>query len=220
MAWNWQGALSGGLSGLGLGAGVGTAINPGIGTAIGAGTGGLAGLLGGLLSPQPTPEGGFGGSPEKFGQISRFTPEVQQQINNLLSQTLTRLGSNQFDFGPIEEQARKGFKERTIPGLAERFISQFGSTRSSGFGNALGSAASELESNLAAMKQDYGLRQQSQLQSLLGLGQQEPFYQPRQSGMLEQLLLSLLMGGGRAAGNYLGGASGLSALKGLGGGVL
>lgn len=133
----------------------------------------------------------FLGSPEKYGQLSKYSPDNQSQFNQIISQLLSRLGGgagSEFDFGPIEDQARSGFEQKTLPSIAERFTAMgAGGGRSSAFGQQLGAAGSDLEQSLASMRQQYGLQRQGLLQNLLGLGQQEPFYQPRSSGFLENL---------------------------------
>jgi len=127
----------------------------------------------------------WGGSPAGVETFNQYTPEQQAAMATALQQALSGLGKNQFDFGPIEDQARRGFAEKTIPGIAERF-SSLGAQKSSAFGQQLGAAGAGLESDLAAMKQNYGLQQQQALQNLLGIGlkpQFESLYRPGQEGM-------------------------------------
>jgi hypothetical protein len=182
MAFNLGGALSGGLGGAATGAGLGSII-PGIGTAIGAGAGGLLGLLGGLFG------GGGASGAEDLGttqQIQRFTPEQQEALTKLLQAGLGGLGEG-MDFGPIEEQARTQFEQRTIPGIAERFAG-LDALQSGAFRQSLGQAGAGLESQLAAQKAQFGMQRQGQLQNLLQLGLQPQFetiFQPRQPGILE-----------------------------------
>lgn len=123
----------------------------------------------------------FGGTPGHLEQFQRYTPEQQQVLQSLLQQ-----GAQNADFGPIEAQARRNFSEVTVPSLAERFTSLGGQggQRSSAFAGTLGQAASGLESNLAALRSQYGMQQ-------LGLGLQPQFenaYFTRQPGLGEQLL--------------------------------
>jgi len=153
----------------------------------------------------------FGGEPEKFGQMSGYNPENQKQFSDLISQLLGRLGGDEFDFDPIEEQARSGFAQKTLPSIAERFTSMGGGGgRSSAFGQQLGAAGSDLEQSLGSMRQQHGIQRQGLLQQLLGLGKQEGFYQPRTPGWLESLLRGLGQAGGQiggsAAKSYIGGA--------------
>lgn len=191
------GTLGTGLGGAATGALLGSVV-PGIGTAIGAGIGGLTGLLSGYLgSPETTnnlakkqkkaiasgkasPYGAPTGLPEGVGTYNLYTPQQQQAFNTILQQALSSLGQNQPDFAPIEAQARKGFAENTIPSIAERF-SSLGAQGSSAFGQQLGAAGAGLETDLAALRSQYNMGQQQNLQNLLRIGlqpQYEAFYQP------------------------------------------
>lgn len=163
----------------------------------------------------PQERSGFGqflyGTPEKFGQLSRFSPQNQNQFNDLISQLLQRLGGNEFSFAPIEEEARAGFSQKTLPSIMERFTALgAGGGRSSAQFNTLGSAGADLERSLASMKQNYNLQRQPLLQNLIGLGAQEPFYQPRTPGFAENLL-----GQGAQAAGQFGGTAAKLALAGL-----
>lgn len=140
------------------------------------------------------------GTPERQGIQSRYSPQIQGQLDQYLSQILGQLGGGQFDFAPIEQQARSGFAQKTVPSIAERFTSMgAGGGRSSAFGQQLGQAGAGLDESLAAMRQNYGLQQQQLGQGFLGLGQQEPFREASQPGFLQQALLALLQGAGGAA---------------------
>ena len=161
-------------------------------------------------------QGGFwGGNPAGVETYNMYTPQQQQAFNSVLQQALSGLGKNQFDFAPIEAQARRGFAEQTIPGIAERF-SKLGAQKSSAFGQQLGAAGAGLESDLAALKSNYGLQQQQQLHNLLGIGLQPQFeslYRPGSEGFGQSLLRDLL--GGALNGQNIGAV--LNGLKGLGG---
>ena len=234
--------ISGGLGGAATGAALGSIV-PGIGTLIGAGLGGLLGSAGSTLAapkttnqlqkeakqqalsqvgqqggsagfiPSGQPGSFWGGSPAGVETFNLYTPQQQAAFNQVLQQALGGLGKNQFDFAPIESQARRGFSEQTIPGIAERF-SRLGAQKSSAFGQQLGAAGAGLESDLAAMKQQYGLKQQQMLQNLLGIGlkpQFESLYRPGSEGFGRSALQSLL--GQLATGENVAGAFG--AAKGL-----
>lgn len=69
------------------------------------------------------------------------------------------------DFSGIEQDARSKFHNETIPALAERFAG-IGATRGSGLIGSLGKAASDLESQLGALRGKYGLERASTLGSL------------------------------------------------------
>lgn len=109
------------------------------------------------------------GSPEKSYMFPQFDSTDQEGFRFALQQAMQGLGNNQFDFAPIEEQARANFSEKTIPGIAERF-SALGAQKSSAFGQQLGAAGVGLERDLAAMKSNYNLQRQPILQQLLGIG--------------------------------------------------
>lgn len=154
----------------------------------------------------------LGGSSGSREQIQRFTPQQEQALNSILQQALGGLQGNQFDFGPIEQQARTGFAQQTIPSIAERFTSMGeGGQGSSAFQSALGRAGAGLEQGLAGMKQQYGLQQQGNLQNLLGMGLAPQFenveYQ-RSPGMLEGLAGPLMKSGL----GYFGGGGSMSGL--------
>lgn len=199
--------LSGALGGAGTGASIGSFI-PGIGTGIGAGLGGLGGLLAsGLIGNDSS--GFFGVTPSQTTQLPRFSGGQQDLMNLILGQARQGL-----DFGPIEEQARQGFAQKTVPTLAERFnklgMGQTALTSPS-FGTALGGAAAGLERDLAALKSQRGLNL-----AQLGLTPQfENIYQPQQPSGLMSLLTGLAPGLGQAAGTYLGGLGQSSQLSNL-----
>lgn len=177
---NWNSAGMGALTGAASGAALGS-IFPGIGTAIGAGAGGLLGGLSGLA-------GDPGSRKAEELRFQRFSPQQQGLFNPIISQALSQLGNQNFNFSPIAQQARTNFGQSTIPSIAERF-SSFGAQGSNAFSQALGQAGAGLEQGLAGMQQDYGLQQQQLLHNLLSLGltpQFESAYSPRQPGIFEQ----------------------------------
>jgi hypothetical protein len=167
------------------------------------------------------------GKRAKTQQLPTINPQ-QQQLQSQLLQYLMQQLSQQQDlspedaergFAPYENLARENFSQKTIPSLAERFTGMgSGGQRSSAFQSALGQAGSGLESNLAALRSQYGLQQQqmgtqrqSQLANLLGLGlspRQENIYMSRQPGFLESTALpaaSALGGGlGQQIGSFAG----------------
>lgn len=156
------------------------------------------------------------GSPEQSGQLSRFSQGNQGQFDQLISQLLGQLGGNEFSFGPIEDQARMGFEQKTIPSIAERFTSLgAGGGRSSGFNQAVAAAGGDLETNLASQRQQFGLQRQGLMQNLLGLGQQEPFHQPRTPGFLENAGVAGIQGLSGGLSSFLGGRGVASGLRGL-----
>ena len=142
-------------------------------------------------------------------QAQNFTPYQQQALNSSLGQARQGLSNSSFNFAPIAQQARNQFQNQTIPSILERFsgLGSGGAQRSSAFGQLLGSAGSDLESQLAAMQQQYNLQNNDQLLKLLGIGltpQYENFYMQRQPGFLENFLVSGSQGLGKAGGMLLG----------------
>ena len=144
------------------------------------------------------------GAPEKSYLFPQFNAPQQQGFQFALQNALQNLGNNQFDFAPIEQQARAGFAESTIPSIAERF-SALGAQKSSAFGQQLGAAGAGLERELAAMKANYNLQRQPMFQQLLGLGltpQYQSFFAPATQGLFggaAQTALPLALKAGMAA---------------------
>jgi hypothetical protein len=199
----------GGLGGAGAGALLGSVV-PGIGTAIGAGVGGLAGLLGGFFGSQ--------GKEAERGVQSRFSPENQALFDQRIKEILSRgqAGLDQFSFDPIEQRARTQFQEQTLPSIQTRLTGLgAGAGRSSGGLEILGQAGAGLEEGLAAQRAQFGLQKQQLMQQLLGLGAQEPYYQPRTPSFMESAAPAILQGLGSAAGGYLSGPSFASRFRGL-----
>lgn len=154
---------------------------------------------------------GFGnfmfGRPAQTTQHTTMTPQQQAAMSQMLSQAMGGLGDNKFDFAPIEQQARQGFQQQTIPGIAERFsrMGSGGGQRSSAFAGSLGQAGAGLEGNLASQKANYGLTQQNQLMQMLQMALQPQFeniHNPSSQGFL----------GGMAGGMGQGMGQGISSL--------
>lgn len=204
MPFNFAGGAQGALGGAGTGAVIGSVI-PGIGTLLGAGLGSLFGGLGGGISQE---QKAWEQSPNKY------TSQQQSALDALLSQASAGLQNPQSGFDPIQNLARKQFNTQTIPSIAERFSAagSSGSQKSSAFQNALGSSAADLESQLAALRANYGLQNRSGLLQQFQLGvnpQKESIYFGQQPGFGSQLLQA----GGNITGSYLqgGGNFGLGA---------
>ncbi len=128
-------------------------------------------------------------TPASNQQISTLRPEqqaVQNQALGRVSELLGQTSPKQFNFAPIEQKAREDFQTKTVPSLAERFVGQGSGTRSSAFRGALGGAGAELETNLAALGAEYGLRgqelQQHHLTNLLQQGLGRSFDTAREPG--------------------------------------
>lgn len=127
----------------------------------------------------------------------------------------------QFNFQPIADKARNNFMTQTLPSISERFTAMGGQNRlgSGNFNNAQTQAGIGLDTNLAALEQQYNMQQQGfdlQRQGQLGqfaqLGLQPQFenmYTPASSGILGGLAGGL--------GQGIGAAGSIYALGGLGG---
>lgn len=133
------------------------------------------------------------GSKDKTKKMPTMNPQQQQLLNMLLQQTQGGAGNalsllqgyldpNSQQYQNFEQPYRQQFEQETVPMLAERFAGQ-GALGSSGFGQALSSAGSNLQTNLAQMKS--GMQRQS-IMDLLGLSQnllgQSPFAYQTQKG--------------------------------------
>lgn len=161
MAISYGNAATGALSRAGIGAAV---AGP-----WGAAAGGILGALIGLFS---------GNDPEQ--ELAKFDPETQKTIMGLFQSAAQ---GNPQGFQPIEDRARQQFQTNTIPSLAERFTAMGGGAqRSSAFQGALGNAGSDLESQIAALRGQYG---QQQINSLLPALQKD--YKTNQPGFNDSL---------------------------------
>lgn len=183
MAYDVGTGIGGGIGGAGVGAGIGSIFGP-IGTGVGALIGGAAGLIGGVkpssknssCSRGTCKQKGHPGTPHSPGAITgsggatatpipRFTPAVQNEILKQLMAANAPVSIDKTDWWkPVEARARRQFSTSTIPSLAERFtaLGSGGAQKSSAFQGALGSAASDLESQLAALRAQYGQQQKEQ----------------------------------------------------------
>ncbi len=194
--------LGSALMGAGAGAGAGSAGGP-----WGAALGGALGLLGGF---------GGGGQKDKMRQFETMLPEQKKQLLQYLQMLgpqgqmgqgfqqglggLTEmLDPSSAAYQRFEAPHLQQFEQQTVPGLAERFAGagpMSGALSSSGFGQSLGAAGSQLQTQLAGMKA--GLQQNairdimSQYQGMSGqaMGAQ-PFgytYQPGSPGFGQSML--------------------------------
>lgn len=203
--------LGGAFSGAAAGAGAGSAFGP-----WGAGAGGLIGLIGGLFG---------GGDKDKF--VSTISPEQQSLLRNNLQQLQQQqapggnysqsqnylsslLQNNPQAYEQFAAPYRTEFEQQTIPRLAERYAGLGGGlgggvAGSSGFGQAIGGAATQFQSNLAGLFAN--IRNQAAQQALgnyqnmsnLGLGNYQA-YQPGNLGFGPQALSGFLQGAGSGVG--------------------
>lgn len=168
MAWNWLSGLGQGVAGSAggalTGASIGSAV-PVIGTSLGAGVGALLGLLSGGIS------GGMQSSSSGFEQSpSKFTPEQEMALSEILKQGLSNLKTPTAGFEPIETYHRQKFQGQVIPGLAERFAGLGQTRRSGGELPLLTNVASDFEQGMAALKAQYGQQAQANALAQLQLG--------------------------------------------------
>lgn len=130
------------------------------------------------------------GKPGQSINVSTVTPQqeqLQKRLMDLLGPQLQGLNFGTQSFEPIAEQTRRSFRQKTIPSIMERFAGS-DSLESSALPQMLGEAATDLETNLGALRSQYGMQQQGQLLSLLSMlmaPQFAPMYQPRQPGFFE-----------------------------------
>lgn len=136
---------------------------------------------------------GYGATTEQLPLRDPWGVQLQQWIGNQGQQTL---GQNQpFNFAPIRQQAENRFRTETVPSIADRFLGMGNTRNSSGFQHALGSAASDLQTNLAGLQAQYDYQSHNQQQQnalqMLGMGlapSYENIYTPASSGVLGGLL--------------------------------
>lgn len=134
---------------------------------------------------------------KKQQNIPMFNPQIMKMLEGMAPDAYNKMQSNQFDFAPIEQQARANFQSKTLPGIAERFTAMGDNKNSSNFMGALGSAGAGLEMGLGAMKQDYNLQQQGNLMNLMQMGMKDPYYRiGAQPGMLQGMSQGLGQGSG------------------------
>lgn len=190
---NWRNALGTGAAGAGSGAALGAMAGnaipiPGVGAGIGAGIGAAAGGLSGFF-------GGASDTPEEFKQIPLYSPQQQQYMEQLLGQ-----GMQNYDPQAIGDAARYQFKSRTVPQMANQFAGLGDNQISSaGFGQAVGSRAADLESQLAALNSQMAMQQ-------MQMGMQPMFdtmFRPERPSQLSQFTRDLLPIAGSLGGQYL-----------------
>ena len=184
--------------------------------------------------------GGFSewlfGSPDKLKKVATGTKQQEGLHNSILGQAMGMgqqgggydlaqnyfnnfLGGNQQEaFNQFSQPYMQQFEEQMLPQIAERFAGG-GALSSSGFGQALGGAASGLQSQLAqlfsqlqgqAAQQQYG--QYNQL-AQTGLNHQQFAYNKQQGS--GGFLAPILGGIGTAMGSPIGADLG----QGIGGGI-
>ena len=180
--------LKGAAKGAGTGALAGVA-GGGWGAPIGAGIGFLTG---GLFGGDKGGKSGLGATNDNLRKVPTGTPEQEAAHNRTLAQSMGmaeegggyNLSQDYYNklLGPDRQQALdefsdpyiRQFQEQITPRIAERFAGA-GALSSSGFGQALGGASSDLQSRLAQMF--------SQLQSQAAEAQTHQYNQLNQTGL-------------------------------------
>ncbi len=88
-------------------------------------------------------------APDVPGAKELGFPEIQDVTQDIRTET---------DFDPIEKQARRQFREETLPGIQEQFAGLGGGTRSSGFQGAAQAGGERLQESLDALRSKFGLK--------------------------------------------------------------
>lgn len=141
--------------------------------------------------PDRSPGSSGSGNTQTF---NKYTPDQQAAMGSFLKKGMSGLDQFQPNFGDIESAARKGFSEQTIPGIAERFT-KMGAQKSNAFGQQLGAAGADLESNLGLMRQQFGNENRNFFGSLSKMGlepQIETLYTPGNESFGQKLLGNLI----------------------------
>jgi hypothetical protein len=153
------------------------------------------------------------GSDPSVQRVSNYEPQQVNNLNQLAQMGMEGLKNNPFNFGAIEDQARKNFNTKTVPTIANRFLA--GDTRnSSGFQEALGSSSADLENYLAQLKNQYGQQEFDRAMQMLGIGlqpQSSLYTKPGKEGAVS----GILKAGGTALSAYLGDGGILGAIASL-----
>lgn len=121
-----------------------------------------------------------------FKNYAQNAQGMQQGFGQATSQLQQYMDPNSSIWGDMFDPYMKQFNQETIPGIAERFAGG-GALSSSGFGQALGAAGGNLQSNLAQMKSgmmrqalmDYLGQYNQQAQGVMGA---QPFSYMNQQG--------------------------------------
>ncbi len=172
--------------------------------------------------------GWFTGTEPQAVSTKTMTPEQEelvQKLSGLIPQGLQNLNlpGNQSSFDPIENEARRKFSQRSLPGLAERFAGLGNDRLDSGsFQQAREGAIGDFESQIASLRAQHGLQEQglqsnNLFNSLRGaLSPQFDYYaQPGQKSFARNTFDTLLPIAGEAAAGYLAGGPAGAALGGI-----
>lgn len=131
------------------------------------------------------------GSSGGLKQQPLYNQQQLQALSQLLSAGLQEAQKPSYEgFEPIAQLHRSQFLQKTVPTIAERFEGM-GAGKSSGLYQTLGGAGADLESQLAALRSQYGLGQQQLGLQQLGMGitpLTQSYYEPETHGFLGNLL--------------------------------
>jgi len=182
-----------------------------------------------ILNSITSPQGSGGG----YERVPTKTPEQQKLLNQNIKQAQDLqqggykdaigllqqyLDPNSDVYKNFEKPYLQEFEQQTLPGIANRYagLNAMGSgLMTSGFGQTLGAAGANLQSQLAQMKQQYQrqsindlLQQYNQLtNSSLGTNTFENTYVPPTEDPLMSLIKTGVTGAAAAAGGPLAGAA-------------
>jgi len=112
---------------------------------------------------------GYSPPNSQIGTYDILTPGQIDRSNWAGNFAQQQLSNGQFDFNPIAENARNRFQQDTAPSVGN------GNPGASSYWNSQMAAKRDLETSLASLRSDYGIRQQGLYQDLLKFGQQRQF---------------------------------------------
>lgn len=213
MARNWKktfgrigtgiatGATGGALTGAAAGGGVFSAPGAGIGAGIGAVGGGITAIINEIFNNPDSAESGsplassgssgersnilkyFFGTPEGQQLLSRFSPEQQAELSQLLKSGRENMQNSERGFDAIKQNTLNTFYNELVPSLAHKFSVSGDNALSSGvLHSQLSGAGANLLSQLNAQQVAYG-----QQNKQFGLEQQRLGLSPQYgSGGLQQ----------------------------------
>jgi hypothetical protein len=142
------------------------------------------------------------GKPERNYQQSRYNPQIQKGLDQLINHGIgQQQKGNMFDFSPIEQQVRKDYQTKTLPTIANRYLSGSNARNSGGLNAANAAAGKDLELGLAQLRNQFGQQQFGNLMQLLGQGGQENIHRPETFGLTGELVKEIP----HAVGAYFGG---------------
>jgi hypothetical protein len=148
----------------------------------------------------------FAGNPERVAHIPQFTQEQSPLFQLLGQQGRQQLMNPYQGFEDIANQSKQNFLQNTIPSLAERFTSMGKNSLTSPlFATQMGQAGANMNTNLASMKQLYGMQNRTQGLEQLGMALTPQYQNMRlsaQPGMLQGIMPEAMKIGGNLLGAY------------------